>query len=199
MILAANHASNLDAGGPRRVADPDARPADPLARQEGAVRLADRRLGGAQRRRPPGRPRRGRRRGVPAGPADPRRGQHPVRLPRGHAQPRRRAPGGPGRPGGARAAHRRADRADRDRRLERRLAAGPEAAASRRPRHGPRRAPVPARRRAAAGHGPASGQGPRDGHDHAADRGAPARAPARRLRRLADAPEPSPAPPDGGV
>ena len=48
-----------------------------------------------------------------------------------------------------------------DRRLERRLAEGPEAAASRRPRHGPRRRAVPARRVLPAGHGPANRQGPR--------------------------------------
>ncbi len=78
-------------GRPRLVADAEARSAYPLARQEGAVRLAVRRLGGRERWGPPGRPRCGRRRGVPAGPADPRRGPHPVRLPRRDAQPGRRS------------------------------------------------------------------------------------------------------------
>ena len=52
-----------------------------------------------------------------------------------------------------------------------------------RPRHGPCRAPVPTRRRAPPGHGPANRQGPRHDHDHGPDRGPPAARPARRLRR----------------
>ena len=87
---------------------------------------------------------------------DPRRGPRPGRLPRGHAQPRRRAPGGEGRPRRAGAADRRADRAGRDRRH------GPGLAA----RAGSSRIPVrpdvtvrvgravPARRRRPGRHGP---------------------------------------------
>ena len=77
--------------------------------------------------------------------ADPRRGPRPARLPRGHAQPDGRAPGGEGRPRDARPPDRRADRAGRRRRHRPGLAARPEAAAARRPRHGARRRAVPAR------------------------------------------------------
>ncbi len=79
------------------------------------------------------------------------------------------------------------DRPARDRRLAPCLAEGPEGAAPRRPRHGPCRAPVPTRRRAPRGHGPANRQGPRHGHDHGPHRGPPASLPARRLRGVPSA------------
>ena len=104
VILASNHISNADARDHRRVADAEARPADPLARQARDVRLADRRLDGPQRRHHPGRPRRGGRRGIPAGPAGPRRGRGPDGVPGGHAVADRRAPAPQGRPRDARAA-----------------------------------------------------------------------------------------------
>ena len=59
---------------------------------------------------------------------------------------------------------------------------GQKLPATGRPHHGPRRAPVPARRRAAAGHGPANRQGPRHDPDHDPHRRAPAALAARRLR-----------------
>ena len=73
-------------------------------------------------------------------------------------------------------ADRRPDRPARHLRLERRLAEGPEAAPPGRSRDDPHRSPVPARRAAPAGHGPADREGPRHDHDHGADRGPPAAA-----------------------
>ncbi len=160
LIIAANHASNFDAPVLGAWLIPQARPADPLARQARAVRVADRRLGGGQRRRPPGRSRQCRRGGVPARRPDPRRRPRAVRLSRGDAQPRRRAPGGTRRARAARAAERRTDRPDRDRRLEPGVAQGPAPAAPGRTRHGPGRAPVPSRRRAPVRDRPEGGERP---------------------------------------
>ena len=188
LILAANHASNLDAVVLGSWLIPTARPADPLARQEGAVRLADRRLGGGERRRPPGRPRRGGRRGLPAGPAHPRRGPRPVRLPGGDAQPGRRAPGGPGRGRGAGAA-RRARRSSRSG-SPARTASGRGArscrarAATSRVRVG---RPFRPADELAAGHRPADGEGPRHDRDHGPHRRPPAAVAAWRLRVSRDA------------
>ena len=124
--------------------------------------LAGRRLGRVARRRPSGRPRDGGRGGVPARAAHPRRGPCPVRLPGGHAQPRRRPPtgrdgvavlalrsGAPIVPIGIAGSYAV-------------LAARPEAAASGRPCHGPHRharsaSPTSSRRARSAGR-----QGPRD-------------------------------------
>ena len=102
LILAANHASNLDAiviGSwlipklGRRIhwlgkKELFAWPIVGWTAAHGGVHPVDR---GARGRG-----------GVPARPADPRRGQHPVRLPGGDAQPGRRAPGGAGRRRGPR-------------------------------------------------------------------------------------------------
>ena len=88
------------------------------------------------------------------------------------------------------------DRAGRDRGLVRRLAARPEAAASRRSRHDPCRPAVPPRRRDPARDGPARRQGPGHDADHGAHRGAPAARAAGRLRRPAEhLPPPASAPP----
>ena len=123
VILAANHISNARSGGGGRLghAGPAAAP-DPLAGQAGAVRLARLRLARGTRRRPPGRSRHRRRGGLPPGHPDPRGRVRPVHLPRGHAQPDGRAPGGQGRPGDAGPAHGCRDRPDRRQQQRRRLA-----------------------------------------------------------------------------
>ena len=87
LILAANHASNLDAVVLGSWLMPK------LGRRIhwlGKKELFDWPIVGwtaATWRCPPGRSRRGRRRGVPPRPADPRRGQRPVRLPGGTRSP----------------------------------------------------------------------------------------------------------------
>ena len=92
VILAVNHISNADpvvAGA--WITAALAAPPDPLAGQARAVRLAGLRLAGGARRRPPGGPRHGGRRGLPPRDADPRGRLRPAHLPGGHAQPHRRA------------------------------------------------------------------------------------------------------------
>src|SRR5688572_10527647 len=159
-----------------------------MARQEGALRLAGRGVHRPPRWRAPGRPFEGGRRGVPARQADPRRGPCAVRVPGGHAQPRRRAAGGPRRRRITGAADRGADRAGRDRRFRPGVAARPAAATSRRPGDGPCRFPVPPRRRAPCRRRERGRQGPGHGRHHAQDRCAPPRAPKRRIRGLNGAP-----------
>ncbi len=117
--------------GPRLVADATHRPAVPVARQAGAVRLAGRRLDRAQRRRPCHRPWCGRRRGVPA-----RRAASSTRVMRCSCSRRGRArtmaagrgAGWGRRPGPS---HGCTDRAGRRHRVVRALAARSEAATSR--------------------------------------------------------------------
>ena len=94
----------------------------------------------AQRRRPPGRSRRRRRRGVPARPADPRRGPRAGRLPRGDAQPDGALQEAKDGAGHARAPDRRADRPVGIVGHGPGLAEGPELPRPGRPRHGPGRA-----------------------------------------------------------
>ena len=111
VILVSNHVSNADPPLIGSCRHPGARAPDPLARQAGGLRLAGRRLVHRAQRRssassagpPTSRP--------SGGPADPRRGPRPDRLPRGHAQPDRRAPGGEGGAGDPRPADGRPDRA----------------------------------------------------------------------------------------
>ena len=79
-------------------------------------------------------------------------GPGPARLPRGHAQSRRRAPGGPRRARDARAADRGPHRPDRDRRPTA-SGPGPAAPAPGRPSHGPLRR----RRSTSADAAPAAG------------------------------------------
>ena len=177
MILAANHVSNADPVDRRRVAHPAPRPADPLARQEGDVRLAGRRLGGPQRRRHPGRSRRAptsRRSGWPSGSSTPATSCWSSPRARAARPASSRTP----KDGVAMLALRTARRSSRSAssNTDAVWPQGPEAAAARRPRHDADRRAVPARRRAPAGG--RTGQGAKavaTDADHAAHRGAPGR------------------------
>ena len=160
-------------------------PPDPLAGQARAVRLAGHRLGGRERRRPPGRPRRRRRRGLPARDEDPRGGLRAARVPGGHAEPHRRAAGGEGRPGDARDAHRRADRPHRHQQHGRGLEEGPEAALAVPAPDGHVRIGAPFRVEDVVPDGTDRRAAKRlaTTRDHGPDRRAPRPAPPRRLRR----------------